>query len=183
MKNRHQLQLKPIEFVVSSSDKNITITLLETVLDIEPKTKAKLWAHHYKTNQTEAYRRYKTLLEMPCHVDTSRSANYASKDIVVGGASLSIKERDSLAMQMSNLGVKKFRFVLKKGKRHQRTFQYFKYLTYHWILWLSKSWMPPKRIAIIFKMTWKHLISWQSLPLCPETIYYRGFLPKHASIM
>ena len=78
--------------------------------------------HRYCSNWAVAESRYDVLLGMPWHVHCNPKVDYTSREVVVADEILPLDSAVQKSVSISNIGVKKFRSLLRK-KGHQKDFE------------------------------------------------------------
>ena len=78
--------------------------------------------HVYRSNFTVANCRYDVLLGMPCHVDCKPRIKYEVPQVAVADQCLPMEKDEQCTPRITNMGVKKFRSILRK-KENREDFQ------------------------------------------------------------
>lgn len=116
--NRHLLTLRHEPSLISHSDKDYTETSEEVVVD----TEIELGTHSYRSNWIVANCRYDLILGMPWHEATNPSVDYVAKTVTIEGKALPSSLDAVSKVTIGNIGVKKFRSLLRNKKKHSETF-------------------------------------------------------------
>lgn len=112
-RNRHLLPIKKVRSVISHSDKDSSETSNGTVVE----TEVELGPHRYTSNLVIANCRYDLLLGMPWHFEVKPKTDYNTKIVLVDGRELPSRVSSKAHVVVTNLGVKKFRSLLKRKKK------------------------------------------------------------------
>ena len=83
----------------------------------------RLGAHAYTSNWIVANCRYDVLLGMPWHVAHNPSINYEQRIVKVGPGVIPAFQKNDEKIPVTNLGVKKFRRMLKKNTKKVELYQ------------------------------------------------------------
>lgn len=123
-RNRHCLTLVKRRCMVKHSQKGSDEVSTEAVLD----GTLKIGGHTYKSNWVVSNCRYDVLLGMPWHVSYNPKVDYCGRQVRVKDTLISGKhvefDSETPAVKMTNLGVKKFRQMLRrKSPSHFQVFQ------------------------------------------------------------
>ena len=81
-------------------------------------------SHRYRSNFAVANCRYDVLLGMPWHTDVQPRIDYGIPEVEVADTFLPLERNQCFRVSISNIGVKKFRSLLRK-KGHQEDFEVF----------------------------------------------------------
>lgn len=111
-KHRDLLNIRREDTIISHSDKRYTESSSEIIVDAE----IEIGAHRYRSNWVVANCRYDMLLGMPWHEFTNPDTDYIKKTVRVGDILLPISSCCDDQVKVCNIGVKKFRSLLKKKK-------------------------------------------------------------------
>lgn len=106
------LDIRKSHYVVSHSNQGSTEDTDEMVYD----TEVQIGSHRYRSNWVIADCRYDVLLGMPWHVETNPGVSYDPKQLHVGGSVLPLAQDTRGPVKIQNIGVKKFRSLLRKKK-------------------------------------------------------------------
>lgn len=117
---RHRSLFKThnVTSTIHHSDKHHVDHSNEIVLNAE----IEIGGHRYSSNCVVADCRYDVLLGMPWHEETNPKMNYKTRELKVGDVTLSISKHMTPSVIIQNLGVKKFRSLLRKRKRNTEDF-------------------------------------------------------------
>lgn len=107
---RNLFQTKKASFTINHSNKGSVEEANEILVDEE----IQIGNHQYKTSWIVANCRYDVMLGMPWHVENNPRVDYDSGKIWVGNTELPSAREFAHVIQVQNIGVKKFRSLLKK---------------------------------------------------------------------
>lgn len=117
-KHKEYLNIRKTSFLINHSNKDSVEEATEIVVD----TEIQIVYHRYKSNWFVADCRYDILLVMPWHVSCSPKVKYNSGTLKTGGVPLPSSRYATRTIPVQNIGVKKFRSLLRKKKRHSPDF-------------------------------------------------------------
>ena len=120
-KHRHMFKAKRVNIKIAHSDKNRT----ESANWIVKGATLQIGQHVYQSNFAVANCRYDVLLGMPWHSEVIPTVDYGARKVIVGAEQLPLYPGSSEGIEVSALGIKKFRSMLKKkgGKEDFEVFQ------------------------------------------------------------
>lgn len=121
-RHRHALNIVKGRFEINHSNKNTTKEANEVVLN----TPVQIGSHIYHSNWIVADCRYDILLGMPWNVQCKPKIDYVTGSLRVDGADLPTTRDRGASVKIHNLGVKKFRSLLRKKKKTSDDFVVFR---------------------------------------------------------
>lgn len=110
--NRDILDVRSSSATINHSNRNSVEHSSEIVVDAE----IEIGPHKYRSNWVVSDCRYDVLLGMPWHQDTCPKMDYETGELKIGNSVLPLHRDPSRDVTISNLGVKKFRSLLRKKK-------------------------------------------------------------------
>lgn len=116
--NRRLLKIRKTRSVINHSDKARTETSSEIVIGAE----VEIGKHKYTSNWVVANSRYDLLLGMPWHTETNPQTDYDSQSVQVGDVVLPRKSIVDPNLTITNIGVKKFRSLLRMKQKKSDDF-------------------------------------------------------------
>lgn len=119
--NRHLLDVRLSPATINHSNKNSVEETNEIVIDAE----VEIGSHKYRSNWIVSDCRYDVLLGMPWHNDVCPRMNYETGELNVKTSALPLHKDSSRAITVSNMGIKKFRSLLRKKKHNSEDFMVF----------------------------------------------------------
>lgn len=108
--NRKLLDVRECKTTIEHSNEGTTEESSHIVMNAT----VQIGRHSYTSNWTVANSRYDVLLGMPWHTDVKPEIDYERREISVGTYKLPVPRRSWNTPEISNLGVKKFRSLLRK---------------------------------------------------------------------
>lgn len=117
-KHRKFLNIQSTSFFINHSSKNSTEKANELVVN----TEIQIGDHTYRSNWIVADCRYEILLGMLWHVACCPTIDYCSGMLKTGDIVLPSSRDRTSTIQIHNLGVKKFRSLLRKKKQNSEDF-------------------------------------------------------------
>lgn len=120
-KNRHLLNIQKEQSVISHSDKDYIETSSDIVVDAE----VEIGCYKYRSNWVVANSRYDMLLGMPWHEEANPDTDYSSKTVWVGNVTLTARTDKDDRIKVGDLGVKKFKSLLRKKRKSSDDFEVF----------------------------------------------------------
>lgn len=111
-RNRHLFNIEKTSVTIHHSNKKIVEKAEEVIVGAE----IGIGSHTYRSNWIVADCRYDILLGMPWNVDCRPSVDYKSKTIKIGNNTLPTYAERNRSVKVCNMGVKKFRSLLRKKK-------------------------------------------------------------------
>lgn len=116
--NRRLLNIKPTSFEIRHSSKEYVEEGHQLVINAE----LQLGEHSYVSNWVVSDCRYDVLLGMPWHIKNNPKTDYENRTVSVGNTSLPTLHNPEDGVKIQNLGVKKFRSLLRKKKHNSDDF-------------------------------------------------------------
>lgn len=118
-KHRSKLDVRRYNLTIHNSNKATQEEATEIVWD----TEIKIGNTAYRSNWAVAQTRYDVLLGMPWHKENNPNINYSTKEVLVDGIQLPRDPTEEEArVEVTNIGVKKFRSILRKKKSNAEVF-------------------------------------------------------------
>ena len=120
LRHRELFETRDENMEVTHSNKNNTEISNEIVVN----GLIQCGSHRYRSNFAVANCRYDVLLGMPWHIDVQPRIDYGIPEVEVADKFLPLERNQCSRVSISNIGVKKFRSLLRK-KGHQEDFEVF----------------------------------------------------------
>lgn len=114
-KNLRLLNIRKTQVKVNHSDKDVSEDANEIVIDAE----LEIGKMKYRSNWIVANCRYEILLGIPWHIKCKPTMDYGSGCLKLGDIELPTSWESSRSVPVHNIGVKKFRSLLRKKKLHR----------------------------------------------------------------
>lgn len=113
---RHLLDVRPTTATINHSSKHVKEESGEMVVGAE----VEIGPHQYTSNWVVADCRYDIMLGMPWHVENDLKINYRTGKLSANGVALPTSAEPNRCISEQNLGVKKFRSLLRKKASSSR---------------------------------------------------------------
>lgn len=138
MWNRKYLNITDHELEIEHSNEdnieNTTGIVLDVVIQIDK--------HTYRSNWAIVNCRYDVILGTPWHMDNNVITNYQDMSAKVNGRSLPIPKKANCGPKLTNIGVKKFRWLIRKNS-HKTDFVVYRLTQVNKVMPQPNNEIPP----------------------------------------
>lgn len=114
-RNRNYMKIFNKKLQIDHSNDQITATTPGIVIDAE----VQIGKHTYRSNWAISNSRYDVIFGTPWHGENHVVADYSTRTLTVNGRFLPVPKSLNNGLKACNLGVKKFRSLLRKKGRKQ----------------------------------------------------------------